>query len=453
MTKSYVHHVPSGSYRIEVSQPLTLQAYLGTCVGVSIYDKVAGVGGLLHLLLPEPPESDIYACPEKYAATGLPMFIGKLMEKGATRENMQAHVAGGALVVPVTHHDMELNIGGRTSDLVFELLEKEGIPIAQSETGGVFTCILDLYMKTGAVEIKPAGGWLGDEAPAETTRPTKDDIDRSISKTRPIPQIALKVLRLLNEDDYDIDDLTAEVKKDQVITAKVIKLCNSVALAGREKIDSIDHCLVIMGRNMLAKMVMNTCINGYFKSTRIGGYALCKGGLYHHALGTAIMAEKIAGMTGRVPPASAYTAGLLHDIGMVVLDQFLAAGNPLFYRMQKNEIGMLAAEADLLGTDHTRAGAMLAKKWRLPGSLFEVIAHHHSPEKAKANPELVHTVYLAELLMSRFQAGMEQEIISIANFKKRLSVIGLSFSKFYDIIDQIPMDNKNGLPEQKMEPA
>lgn len=447
MTKPVVHHIPSGAFRIDRSQPVILQAYLGTCVGVAVYDTVAHVGGIIHLLLPEPPASGTHNSSEKYATTGLPLFLGKLAEMGATRNNMKVYVAGGALVIPVTHHDMELNIGGRTSDVVFEILKKEEIPVEQSETGGFFTCTLELNMKTGHMTINPAGGRQVDIS-AELIRPTNDEVARSINKTRPIPQIALKVLRLLNEDAYNIDDLAAEVKKDQIITAKVIKLCNSVALAGLEKIDSIDHCLVIMGRNMLAKMVMNTCINGYYKNTRIGGYALCKGGLYHHALGTAILAEKIAGITGMVSPASAYTAGLLHDIGMVVLDQFLAGGHPLFYRMRKNEIGMLAAETDLLGTDHTRAGAMLAKKWRLPGSLFEVIAHHHCPEKAKANPELVHIVYLAELLMSRFQAGLEQEIISIANFKKRLSVIGLSFSKFYDIIDRIPMDNKSGLPEQ-----
>ncbi|MDY6903932.1 MAG: HDOD domain-containing protein [Thermodesulfobacteriota bacterium] len=446
MVKSTMLHIAAGSLWVDRSQPVTLQAYLGTCVGVTIFDPVAQVGGLIHLLLPEPPASGAYSTPERYATTGLPMFLGQLFEKGATRENMVVCVAGGALVLPVTFHDMELNIGGRTADIVFDLLQKEGLSVQESETGGFFTCTLELDMKTGETAINPAGGSPKDDpSPA---KPTKDEVVRSINTTRPIPQIALKILRLLNEDDYEIDDLTAEIKKDQVITAKVIKLCNSVAMAGREKIDSIDHCLVIMGRNMLAKMVMNTCINGYYKNTRTGGYALCKGGLYHHALGTAILAEKIANITGKVSPSSAYTAGLLHDIGMVVLDQFLSTGNPLFYRIQENEVSMLAAENDLLGTDHTRAGALLAKKWRLPGSLFEVIAHHHCPEKAKAYPEMVHIVYLAELLMSCFRPGLEQETINITNLKKRLSVIGLSFSQFYDIIDEVPLNNKNGMPEQ-----
>ena len=68
------HHVASGSYYVSRNTPLTLQAFLGTCVGVAIYDEEAGVGGLLHLLLPEPVSAGSQFQPEKYASTGVPNF-------------------------------------------------------------------------------------------------------------------------------------------------------------------------------------------------------------------------------------------------------------------------------------------------------------------------------------------------------------------------------------------
>jgi chemotaxis receptor (MCP) glutamine deamidase CheD len=87
--------VCSGSYYIGKTQPTRLQAILGTCVGVTLCDTDAGLGGLLHLLLPEPRSSESNFLPEKYASNGLPLFIKDICEAGASRENLKACIAGG----------------------------------------------------------------------------------------------------------------------------------------------------------------------------------------------------------------------------------------------------------------------------------------------------------------------------------------------------------------------
>ena len=75
------HHVASGSFYVSRNTPLILQAFLGTCVGVALYDEEAGVGGLVHLLLPEPVSETITYQPEKYASTGLPIFLRALYDE------------------------------------------------------------------------------------------------------------------------------------------------------------------------------------------------------------------------------------------------------------------------------------------------------------------------------------------------------------------------------------
>ena len=82
------HHVTSGSYYVSRNMPLTLQAFLGTCVGVAIYDEEAGVGGLVHLLLPEPVSEGSLFQPEKYASTGFPIFLRALYDEGASKEGL-----------------------------------------------------------------------------------------------------------------------------------------------------------------------------------------------------------------------------------------------------------------------------------------------------------------------------------------------------------------------------
>ena len=85
MKRPRKHHVTSGSYYVSRNMPLTLQAFLGTCVGVAIYDEEAGVGGLVHLLLPEPVSEGSLFQPEKYASTGFPIFLRALYDEGAPK--------------------------------------------------------------------------------------------------------------------------------------------------------------------------------------------------------------------------------------------------------------------------------------------------------------------------------------------------------------------------------
>ena len=194
---------------------------------------------------------------------------------------------------------------------------------------------------------------------------------------QPIPQVALKILRLIDNEEYEIKALAEEIRKDQVISARTLKLCNSVAFAGSNKVESLDQALVFLGLRLLVKLVISVSVNEFFSYSG-WGYSLCKGGLYHHAVGTAIIAEKLADYTGSAEPGLAYTAGLLHDIGKVVLDQSIASAYPLFYRkLFEEEKNFSEAEKEILGIDHTQVGSKLARKWSFPESLIDIIRHHH----------------------------------------------------------------------------
>jgi len=440
------YHVVAGSYYVDTQKPMILEAYLGTCVGVALYDPVAGVGGLIHLLLPEPMGIEGTFQPEKYASTGFPLFLQALTDAGASVENMKACIAGGALVGPIDDSDLELDIGGRTAERVMQFIAAEGIRVDKLETGGFFTCSLTLDMSTWEYRIEPAG-FDRLSASADIKIPEPNEISQSAKDLKPIPQIALKVMRIINEGLYEIQSLTEEIRKDQVISARTLQLCNSVMFASRRKIESLDHALVMLGQHLLLKFVISASLNNFFNQTGMG-YSLCKGGIYHHAVGTAVIAEKLAGLTGKVEPSLAYTAGLLHYIGKVVLDQFINSGFPLFYR-QLNEKGknFLEVEKQVLGTDHSEVGANLALNWSFPESLVETIRHHHNPEDAQQHNELVHIVYLADLLMSRFHTGLELERLNTDALAARLETIGLSISRFPALVDHIPLKVLESSPE------
>ncbi len=430
------HSVASGSFFLSPRKKLVLESYLGSCVGVALRDRTAGLGGLGHFLLPEPAGMDRTWRPESYAATGLPLFLEALEKLGASTRRMEAFVAGGALVGPLSERDLALDIGGRTADVVEKTLRREGIPISGQETGGFFTCRLSLNLDTLDAEIAPLGSdWLEKE-PAEFVPPTGDELETALGRVRPIPQIALKIIRMIRRQSYDMEALAEETRRDQIISAKVIRLCNSARFGMRT--DAIDRALVMVGEKRLMQFVLTAALDDFFPELEVG-YSVCKGGLYKHALGTAMTAEGLAHFTGLVPPDIAYTAGLLHDIGKVVLDQLIAPVIPLFYRRTQVEgVNLVDVEKEAFGLSHDEAGALLAERWSLPESLADVIRHHHVPERSTVNPALTDHVHLADLLMSRFVAGHELERIGTGALRSRMERLGIQPEQLTMIVERMP---------------
>lgn len=437
MGKPIIDHVPSGAFEAGGTQPRLLKAILGTCVGVAAYDSVAGVGGLIHLLLPEPPGSGAIDRPEKYATTGMPLFLKQLFDSGATCGNLQATVAGGALVGPLTPQDLCLDIGGRTTEKVREALDAAGIQVVQSETGGFFTCCLELDMRHWTCSIQPAG-FDAVDVQAGPSSADALDIRQAIEAVQPIPQVALKVLRLIEDDTFDVKKIAAEVQTDQVIAARTIQLCNSALFAKRQRIQSLDHALVFLGRELFLKLVISAAVLTFYSQSG-NGYSLCKGGLYHHAIGTAVLAETIANRTQAASPGMAYLAGLLHDIGKVVLDQFILSAYPLLYReLQDKQSEIIAVENRVLGVDHAQVGQLLARQWSLPQFLSAAIGFHHRPEKSPDNHALTAVVYLADLLISRFNSGLELERIGTDNLVAQLARLDIAPNRLDELVDLIP---------------
>ncbi len=428
--------VPSGNFVISHRTNEILDAYLGTCVGVILVDEKRNLAGLMHILLPEPSGMSILGKKENYARTGLPIFIRTLRDKLGEDGDFTATIAGGALVGPVSNLDLNLDIGGRTAEIVENILKSENIPIIKSETGGHFCCCLSLNLSNFESTIKPISIPADDDT-GSLEPPSMEQLETAISKIKPIPQIALKLLRMMQDDNYGMDDLGTQIKQDQIISAKIIRLCNTAYFRQNSNVDSIERALIVLGEKRLLQMVVSASMEGFFNSDN-GGYSLCKGGLFKHAVGTALISEKLASYNRKISGDIAYTAGLLHDIGKIALDQFMDRAYPLFYRrtQERNE-SLVNVEKEIFGLSHTEAGGKLAEMWELPERLVDVIKHHHRPEEAEFDNELNHIVYLADLLMSRFIVGQELERLNTDSFSERLDTVGIKADRFPKVIEEL----------------
>ncbi len=440
MTYQNTEHIAAGQFKVGKGKNDIYQAYLGTCLGVALYDKETKIGGMIHILLPEPPAVAIPEFPEKYASTGVPMLISEIIKLGAKPENLRATIAGGALVGPVSQQDINLDIGGRSTDFVVSFFETIGIKVIKSETGGFFTCTLELNMATGQTKIRPA--WEDTyKSSSEFNPPSIEEINHTIENLKAIPQTALKILRMVQNSNHDINDITRELSKDQVLSGKTLKICNSALFAGTIKIDTLKDAVLLLGEDLLIQSVITAAVNNYYNQTTSSGYSLCKGGLFFHAVGVGAAAEKIAKISGKSSPKHAYTAGLLHDIGKVVLDQYIAGTSPLFFRdISQHKGNFLDAEKRLLGITHCETGAFLAKKWDFSDSLSQVIFHHHNPDKASSNKDLISIIYLANMIMEKFSAGFDLESMQTHSLDFVLKRLGLTMDDIPGIVDAIPLN-------------
>lgn len=439
MIRSITEHIAAGQYKAAQDSSDIFQAYLGTCVGVALYDKVRKTGGMIHILLPEPPGMSQPDYPEKYASTGIPVLIREIAELGSRPEDLKATIAGGALVGPVSHQDMGLDIGGRSADIAQTILKDYGIEIIKSETGGFFTCTLELDMGTGKTWITPAWG-ESQLTSADIAPPSPDDIDQTIANLKPIPQTALKILRMVQSGTHNINDVARELSQDQVLSAQTLKICNSALFAGTVRVDTLKDAVLLLGQDMLVKSVITAAVETYYDQTGTSGYSLCRGGLFFHAVGVATAAELLAEKSGKADSKQAYTAGLLHDIGKVVLDQYIAQSAPLLFRqLGEARENFLNSEQKFLGITHCSTGGILARQWQFSKALSQVIRFHHLPEAADDHKDLVAIVYLADLLMEKFLTGFDLEKMQTRSIKSVLRRLGLTAGDIPEIMDAFPL--------------
>jgi putative nucleotidyltransferase with HDIG domain len=429
--------VPPGYSVISNKRNETINAYLGTCVGVTLCDREANVGGLIHLILPAPSHMNNFENLENYALTGLPMFIDALLGKGAVKERLEATVAGGAFVGPLSELDMKLDIGGETIDIVEDILGKRKIHIKQIEAGGFFSCKLGLNLMNWESYINPINTVSSNDY-IISEKPSRDALVKTIDGLHSIPQIVLKVIRMIQDEKSNITEVSKELRRDQVISSKVISLCNSAYFSRQTNVESIDRAMILLGEKQILKLLLSAAFEDFF-SKEVQGYSLCKGGLFYHAVGTAMICEKLAGLTGIAAPDIAYTAGLLHDIGKVVLDQYMGNAYPYFYRRTHIEGDeLINVEREAFGISHDEVGEMLADRWSLPDSIRDVIKHHHCPENAAVNSELAHLVYLSDLIMSRFFVGQEIERLNTESLSSRIENVGFKRDQFVEIVESVP---------------
>jgi putative nucleotidyltransferase with HDIG domain len=211
---------------------------------------------------------------------------------------------------------------------------------------------------------------------------TAHELVATVKNLPPVSQAALRLVGLLDQPTVSNDDVVSVLKYDNVLTAKLLRACNSPYFGLEEPVRSVDQAVLILGHQQILHIVLTLAFGGAMM-TPLPGYAVEANELWQHSLTTAMAAEVIANEYPEMNFDSqvAFTAGLLHDIGKLVLGQTLTPDSQHAIRnlVARGQVSRTDAERQVLGTDHAEVGASLLQSWRLPEDIVEAVAHHHPP--------------------------------------------------------------------------
>jgi putative nucleotidyltransferase with HDIG domain len=207
----------------------------------------------------------------------------------------------------------------------------------------------------------------------------KDKIDTYIDRVRhlpPAPTLLLEMMELLKKPDRDIDQVVKAISYDPSLTAEVLRRCNSAFFSGSRPAADIFEAVMNLGLYEIYRTVVvmfgsqAMAIPG-----GMGGISVEK--LWRHSAATAVAAGIVAEHIHE-PEGAAFTAGLLHDVGKVVLAS--ADGSRYAQLVQASGtcgLPLLAAEQECFGFDHSEVGARLLNRWGLPENIVAAVRHHH----------------------------------------------------------------------------
>jgi putative nucleotidyltransferase with HDIG domain len=245
-----------------------------------------------------------------------------------------------------------------------------------------------------------------------------------------IPAVLKKLLTVIENPKVSLNEIGNFIQSDPVLTSRVLKMVNSPIYGFPGRISAVPQALILLGLNVVRGLLLGVSVFEVMQKSMLG--------LWEHSLGCAITARIIARKKNVPEPEEISVAGLLHDIGKVVMslrytDEYAAA----LKEAETNDLIISEAEKLVFDITHADAGFWIAKKWNFPHSLVEIIEYHHKPGLAKDVPMQTAIVHLADLLTRAVGFGFSGDNHVPAVDPAAWELLKLSDADLRDIFDEM----------------
>jgi putative nucleotidyltransferase with HDIG domain len=255
-----------------------------------------------------------------------------------------------------------------------------------------------------------------------------DEILSSIKELPPFPEVARKVMELIQNPKSTPQDIVKVIQYDGAMTSNVLRMCNSAYFGLSREIDSLQRAVMLIGYDSLSEIVLANSAMSFYRGKN-EGYDLGKGELWRHSVACALLSQILLKMIGRDDDPLFFTAALIHDVGKIVLSRFVKEGYLKIMDMVRNDgCSFVEAEERVVGIDHAALGGRILQQWQFPDQLIEAVRCHHQPDLAASENDLVGMTYLADVISLMMGIGVgadglcykaRDEVMTAFNLKEK----------------------------------
>ena len=243
---------------------------------------------------------------------------------------------------------------------------------------------------------------------AQNQEELKSRIIQSIKDLPPMPQVVIELQHLISDSNSDISQLTAIIETDQAIAAKVLQMANSAYYGMSGKISTILQASILLGYQTLGEIV-TMAGTADILSGSMPGYGYDSQELWKHSLAVAFSAKMIAELKNEDLIHEAHTAGLIHDVGKIILDRHILENmDQISIYMVQEEKTFLEAERYIFGFDHGEIASELCRTWKIPEKISLAIRCHHQPSMSNAD-ELSYMLHVADYIVTMGGIGYDDD--------------------------------------------
>ncbi len=240
----------------------------------------------------------------------------------------------------------------------------------------------------------------------ETHDVTADGLTAGIKDLVTLPDVAMRIARMVDDPSSSASDIGREISNDAALTARLLRIANSAAYGQNRKIATVSRAITVLGVRQVRDLTVGLTAVRAFDG--ISNDLVTMEVFWRHSVLCAVAAGQIASRRDAARTESPFVAGLLHDIGQLVLYSrapVAARESLLMMADAPDDLGLYLCERTVLAFDHGAVGASLARNWGLPDSLIECIEFHHEPHLARGFAADVATVHIANSIAVLAEIG------------------------------------------------
>ena len=264
-------------------------------------------------------------------------------------------------------------------------------------------------------------------------RTLQNKIMNSIKSIPPMNQVIDDARGVIANPDSSFEELAALIERDQALAVSVLKIANSAYYRRVNAAASIKEAAVVLGFKTLDELLTIACVSSHLNK-RLKGYDIKADSVWWHSLASASGAKMIAQRTEPSSENEAFTAGLIHDVGKLVLDRYIYEQKDKFLElMSDDEANLYDVEKAILGFDHAEIAEKICKNWNFPKKITTAIRYHHNPWASRSN-KLALIIHASDQIAAWAEIGTEDLMLDMSD--ELLESLGLDT----DDIDQLLID-------------